>query len=66
MVNVVDKLAQKPASPLVPSRHMKLSLDDLKALQEHIKAEGSQKITRGNATNMIDVFAMKHSTPSPS
>ena len=37
MVNVVDKLAQKPASPLVPSRHMKLSLDDLKALQEHIK-----------------------------
>ena len=37
MVNVVEKLAQKPASPLVPSRHMKLSLDDLKALQEHIK-----------------------------
>ena len=37
MVNVVGKLAQKPASPLVPSRHMELSLDDLKALQEHIK-----------------------------
>ena len=28
---------RRPASPLVPSRHMKLSLDDLKALQEHIK-----------------------------
>ena len=28
---------RRPASPLVPSRHMKLSLDDLKALQEHLK-----------------------------
>ena len=70
MVNVVEKLAQKPASPLVPSRHMKLSLDDLKALQEHIKdllgPKDLKKPTNQHTTNMIDVFAMKLSTPSPS
>ena len=63
-------LERRPASPLVPSRHMKLSLDDLKALQEHIKdlliLEDLKKITGGVATNMIDVFAMKLSTPSSS
>ena len=61
---------RRPASPLVPSRHMKLSLDDLKALQEHIKdwlrPKDLKKIAGGNATNMIDVFAMKLSTPSSS
>ena len=66
MVNVVDKLAQKPASPLVSSRHMKLSLDDLKALQEHIKAEGSQKITRGNATISLLISINIISTCIPS